>query len=568
MSRAPLDTALLAAFLRALAESARGRGALSVAAIVGGALAESVGLVLLVPVLQVLTGREGRVAAWFEGWNPDGVLLLLLGGFLVAMTLRALILYARDRLLWRVEDEFVEAQRGRIMARLASARWATLVSIRHAEIQNVLSTEMARLAMTMRFFVQIAVGALLVLVQGGLALYMAPVLAGSLLVAVAIAGAAFSGLRHAGVLGHDFTRASLNQLQAVGNLLSGLKAALAQNLQSRFAREFEQALAAARANRRGFARRQARTRMVFAIGSAACACLVVAIGSLVLQVPTPVLILLVLIFARLAGPIATLQQALQQFAYHLPAFGAVMALDAQLEATGAGAPAVPQDVPEGSVELREVRLRYVGGGGVEHVDLVIAPGERVALSGASGSGKTTLLDALAGLMVPDSGELRVAGVVLDAAATPAWREHVAYVVQEPYLFRDTVRANVAGESACGDGAVWEALERVGAAALVRRMERGLDTVIGAGGTPLSGGERQRLALARALLRRPRLLMLDEATNAIDLPSERLLLQRLAEIDPRPALLMVTHRRDNLDLFDRVLEMREGRLYAESPHAAS
>lgn len=563
MKRLPVDTALLAAFLRALAHSARGRGALSIAVIVAGALVESVGLVLLIPVLQVLTQRERVVPAWFAGWNPGHLLLLLLGAFLLAMTLRGFILYARDRLLWRVEDDFVDAQRERLMRGLASARWASLASLRHAEVQNVLSSEMVRLAMAVRFFVQIAVGALLVLVQGGLAVYMAPALAGTLLVAVALAAIAFSGLERAGALGHDFARAGLNQMQVIGNLLSGLKAALAQNLQQRFVREFRQTLHEARENRRSFTERQARTRLVFAIGSAACACVVVAGGALVLQVPTPVLILLVLIFARLAGPVASLQQALQQFAYSLPAYAAVASLEAQMEQAGAAVPGVPQTIAPGPIELRAVRLLHGAGAGVAGVDLVIAPGERIAISGASGAGKTTLLDVLAGLMVPDAGGVLVGGVALDAVATPGWREHVAYVVQEPYLFRDSVRANVAGDTPCDDEAIWAALEQVGAHALVRRLERGLDTVIGERGAILSGGERQRLALARALLRRPRLLMLDEATNALDLPSERRLLEQLAALDARPALVMVTHRRENLDLFDRVLELREGRLHPVS-----
>ncbi|WP_428030908.1 ATP-binding cassette domain-containing protein [Ancylobacter sp.] len=563
MTRAAVSSArpgrLLRAFLRALADSARGRGALSLVAILAGALAESVGLVLLIPVLQLLTGREGRVAAWFGGWNPDGALLLLLAGFLAIMTLRALILYARDRLLWRVEDDFVEAQRGRILRCLGSARWAALASVRHAEIQSVLASDMVRLAMLVRFSVQIAVGVLLILVQGGLALYLAPALAGTLLLALALAGYGFSGLRRAEGLGHAIARTNLLQVQAVGNLLSGLKAALAQDLQQRFVREFHHALGEARANRRRFTARQARTRMIFAIGSAACACLMVAAGALLFHVATPVLILLVLIFARLAGPLATLQQALQQFAYHLPAFAAVDALAAQLEAAGTAAAVLPQAVPEGRIELRGVGVSHGGGAGLAGIDLVVDPGAWIAIRGESGSGKTTLLDVLAGLIAPGSGEVRVAGVALDAAATAGWRARIAYVVQEPYLFRDTIRSNVTGDGARAEAALWEASELAGAAALVRRLPGGLDTVIGEAGGLLSGGERQRLALARALLRGPRLLMLDEATNAIDLPAERRLLQALSRLSPRPALLMVTHRPENLDLFDRVLEMRDGRL---------
>lgn len=558
MRRQPVDAALLVAFLRALAQSARGRGALSIAIIIGGAMVESVGLVLLIPVLQLLTDREGLVSLWFAEWRHESLLLLLLAAFLLAMTARAFLLYARDRLLWRVENDFVDGQRARLMQGLASARWASLASVRHAEIQSVLSTEMIRLAMAVRLFVQIGVAALLVLVQGGLAIYVAPVLAGTLLAAVAAAGVAFSGLQRAGALGHDLARSSLNQMQAMGSLLSGLKAALAQNLQYRFLRDFRDTLGEARDNRRRFSERQARLRLVFGIGSAACACLVVAGGALVLEMPTPALILLVLICARLAGPVLNLQQAVQQFAYSLPSFAAVAALEAQMEAPAARAVETQRILP-GAVELQAVHRLHGEGAGLAGVDLIIRPGERIAVTGASGAGKTTMLDVLAGLTAPDSGAVAVGGATLDVTALPAWRDSVAYVVQEPYLFRDSVRANVTADTSCDDAAIWSVLELVGADTLVRRLEGGLDTLIGEGGAVLSGGERQRLALGRAILRRPRLLMLDEATNALDLPSERRLLQHLFSLDPSPAVLMVTHRRENLDLFDRVLEMREGRL---------
>lgn len=558
MRRQPVDAALLVAFLRALAQSARGRGALSIVLIIGGAMVESIGLVLLIPVLQLLTDREGLVSLWFAEWRRESLLLLLLAAFLLAMTARAFLLYARDRLLWRVENDFVDGQRARLVQGLASARWASLASVRHAEIQSVLSTEMIRLAMAVRLFVQIGVAALLVLVQGGLAIYVAPALAGTLLAAVAAAGVAFSGLQRAGALGHDLARSSLNQMQAMGSLLSGLKAALAQNLQYRFLRDFRDTLGEARDNRWRFSERQARLRLVFGIGSAACACLVVAGGALVLEMPPPALILLVLICARLAGPVLNLQQAMQQFAYSLPSFAAVAALEAQLEAPAAGAVEAQRILP-GAVELRAVNRLHGEGAGLVGVDLVINPGDRIAVTGASGAGKTTMLDVLAGLTAPDRGAVMVSGAPLDVTALPVWRDSVAYVVQEPYLFRDSVRANVTADTPCDDAAIWSVLELVGADTLVRRLERGLDTLIGEGSAVLSGGERQRLALARAILRRPRLLMLDEATNALDLPAERRLLQHLFALDPSPAVLMVTHRRENLDLFDRVLEMREGRL---------
>jgi ATP-binding cassette subfamily C protein len=109
--------------------------------------------------------------------------------------------------------------------------------------------------------------------------------------------------------------------------------------------------------------------------------------------------------------------------------------------------------------------------------------------------------------------------------------------------------------------MWAALAAAGADALVTRMAAGLDTIVGERGTLVSGGERQRIALARALIRNPRLLVLDEATNAIDVEGEREILRRLAEAPRRPTILMVAHRSSSLELCDRVIELRDGRIIA-------
>lgn len=106
--------------------------------------------------------------------------------------------------------------------------------------------------------------------------------------------------------------------------------------------------------------------------------------------------------------------------------------------------------------------------------------------------------------------------------------------------------------------MWQALALAGAADLVRRMRRGLDTVVGERGTLVSGGERQRLALARSILRHPRLLVLDEATSAIDVASERDILQRLRALAPRPAIVVIAHRAESLALCERVLRFADGR----------
>src|SRR5690606_15894233 len=115
-----------------------------------------------------------------------------------------------------------------------------------------------------------------------------------------------------------------------------------------------------------------------------------------------------------------------------------------------------------------------------------------------------------------------------------------------------------------EAAVWRALEIAGAGDLARRMEKGLDTELGERGVRLSGGERQRIALARAVLRAPRLMILDEATSALDLAAEQALLERLLALEPRPCLVIIAHRPETLSICTRVLTLRGGRLLGAGP----
>jgi ATP-binding cassette subfamily C protein len=189
----------------------------------------------------------------------------------------------------------------------------------------------------------------------------------------------------------------------------------------------------------------------------------------------------------------------------------------------------------------------------------------VGVSGPTGAGKTTLADLLIGLLEPDSGEISVGGTALRGAAAIGWRDRVSYVVQDPYLFRDTIRRNLLwANPRASDAEIWDALATAGVDDFVAGLPAGLETVLGERGTLISGGERQRLCLARAVLRRPFLFVLDEATSAIDVPTERKIIKAMLELKPRPTIVMIAHRDQSLASCDRLLRLQNGRAIAEEP----
>ena len=208
-------------------------------------------------------------------------------------------------------------------------------------------------------------------------------------------------------------------------------------------------------------------------------------------------------------------------------------------------------------------------GGVRDLNLTIEPGSITGITGPSGAGKTTFADLLVGLYPPQMGEILIGGIALRGSAVNAWRNSVSYVAQDPYLFHDTIRQNLLWAKPDADeAALWEALCIAGAEELVRNAPHGLDSVVGDRGGLLSGGERQRLCLARAMLRRPHLLVLDEATSAIDIDGENVLIKRLLRASPRPTIVMIAHRLESLRHCEHVLIFERGRLVSDSRDKAA
>lgn len=183
----------------------------------------------------------------------------------------------------------------------------------------------------------------------------------------------------------------------------------------------------------------------------------------------------------------------------------------------------------------------------------------IALTGPSGSGKTTLLKVLLGLLEPTSGTVTLAGVDLALYPSAEWQRRLAYVPQESHLFRATLRDNLTLGETFGDDALWAVLREVGLETTVRA--RGLDAQLSESGAGLSGGQRQRLTVARALLRDPDVLLLDEPSASLDAESEGVLVRVLQHEAKRRLIIVVAHRPALVEAATRVLRLERGHIFA-------
>ena len=215
----------------------------------------------------------------------------------------------------------------------------------------------------------------------------------------------------------------------------------------------------------------------------------------------------------------------------------------------------------GSVKLRGVRFGFGRGGEIlDGVDLEIPPAQTLAIVGASGSGKSTIADLLVRFIDPEEGSVELDGVDLRTVALEDIRRLVHVVEQDPFIFHASIRENVLyGRPEADDAEVWSALHAAGLGDLVSAMPDGVDSVVGERGRQLSAGERQRLAMARAFLADPAVLVMDEATGSLDPSSEASVLQGYARLMRNRTTVVITHRLDLAKRCERVVVVEGGRI---------
>ena len=536
------------------------------------ALTEGIGLLLLVPLLTLAgvsmgaslpqSGVLGRLAAFVP--HSIGLALLL---YVVVVTARAALEFAEAIASVTVQTEVTRSLRDRLYRGLIGARWETVAPLRGARLAHVFTTELEKVSLTTHEMLNGALQALIALIYAGAAVAISPVLA-----LIAAGGAVLLLLpsrrqqRTARRDGDLLTTLAGELFVGATEEVATLKMAKSAGIASRVADRFTtRGRVHARALIMAHVRYRAAAGFLTA-GAAAGLAVVVWVAVARIHLPPASLLVLLFVCARLVPRITSVQGSVLMTARAMPAAEAVQSLLDDLEGAAERperAPKAPLDVRH-AVELRDVTYQYPGAlaPALRDVSVSIPAGRVTAVVGSSGAGKSTLADVLLLLLTPARGGLFVDGAPVDDELRDAWRASIGYVPQETHLFHDSVRENVrwvAPEATDED--VLEALRMAGATALLARLPRGLDTLIGDRGTLLSGGERQRLALARALLRRPRLLVLDEATSALDPESERAIRHTIASLTPAVTVLTITHRLTTARQADHVVVIDHGNLVA-------
>lgn len=573
-----MDTAGRSSSLRGelgtvLTPEVRRRFALAGALAVGLAVVEAAALALVVPLMALVTADEGapipESARWFADRLHDPTPLAtaaLVGGAVLVMFLvrgSLSVLYLRWSLRFLVEAEAETGRRllTRYLAASPSFHWAH----NSAELQRTMQVALPRLFREALAGVvgMVADLAVLLTVAVVLTIIDPPIAAVASIYFLLVAGG-YQALIHdrlarLSTAVHDEVAASYRHVQQA---VTAQKEIAVIGTRDHFVSQYFDA-------ERSLAR---RTASLILLGQAPRYYLEVALvaGAAIIGTGT---------FA-LRGPdegLATLGLFLVAGFRALPSLNRVLVAAGQLR-TGrpalrqiAADLALPQPfgtghdsdrIVDGPIAISDVSFRYEGADrtALQAIDLLIHPGESLAIVGRSGSGKSTLVDLLLGLVEPTAGSITVGKEDLRAVGS-RWRSTIGFVPQAIAVLDDSIAANVTFGRALDEEQVWAALERAQLGPAVAGLPGGLLTPVGEAGRLLSGGERQRLGLARALYGGPRVLILDEATSALDTRTEAEIGDAIAGLAGEVTVIVVAHRLSTVQKCERVVLLDEGRVVA-------
>jgi ATP-binding cassette subfamily C protein len=538
-------------------------GCLLVASVV-----EGIGFASLVPLLWIVTDpaqTDSSPVIDFTRGLVDALGLSLGVGSLVVffvcmLVVRSLLTLVAMRHVGYAVAEFSTGLQARLIQNLFRARWDYLVQHRSGRVASALGGQADRAGrayyLAAMFFAQViqTTGYLIVafIVSWPLALASLGVAGVMILLLHFLVRAA----RKAGARQTRWTRELVTFLV---DTLNNVKPLRAMAKERAFTNLLEEKTAALKKSMR----RQVVSAEGLRNGNEILAAICLGAGFFVAisiwQVPIVDLVVVGVLLSRTTSGAAKIQQQLQKALMVESAYLEVQDLITQTSAAPEQNPGRRQALLERECRLQDVSFAHAHAPVLHAVSLVVPAGQITVLTGPSGAGKTTIADLILGLYQPDEGQVLVDDVPLREIDLASWRSLVGYVPQELVLFHDSILANVAlGDPRIGEAEVRHALEVAGAWDFVRRLPAGLMTPVGESGAKLSGGERQRIALARALVAKPRLLILDEVTSALDPDTEWQICRGIRALAGEIAVLAITHRPAFLEIADVIYRIEGGR----------
>ncbi|MFP3123391.1 ABC transporter ATP-binding protein/permease [Ectobacillus funiculus] len=541
-------------------------------------LLEGIGILLLIPMINIsgvikVANIPNPVSALFEFIQniPEILVLpLILSIYILLVVSQSLLQQSLTLRNAKILMGFTNHIRLEMYRALLQANWVFFIKKRKSDLINALTGEFGRVINGTNLFLQFATSLIFTFIQIGIAVWLSTKITMFVLFAGLIL-AYFSRqfIKKSRVLGNQTSEIAKSYLSGITDHFNGIKDIKSNTLEeSRYTwlytwcQDIEK-------EQLEFHKLKNKSQLFYKISSAVLIAFLIFVSVKLFKTQPGQLVIIILIFSRLWPRFTGIQSDLEQLAASIPAFKALIELQeecnraAELQNLEQQYKHVkPMSIEQG-IECDNVYFRYNKGESpftLQNISLKIPANRMTAIVGRSGAGKSTLIDILMGLMQPERGQVLIDGIPLTSDNLLSLRRSISYVPQDPFLFNASIRENLLMiEPNASEEQIWEALEFSAAAEFVSRLPHGLDTLIGDRGVRLSGGERQRLVLARAILRKPSILVLDEATSALDTENEKRIQEAIDRLKGKMTIVVIAHRLSTIRNADQVVVLDQGRI---------
>ncbi|MGG0333780.1 ABC transporter ATP-binding protein [Priestia aryabhattai] len=536
-------------------------------------LMEGIGILLIIPLLSIGGVIEASTASSklvqlfniLPTFSASLYLPLILCIYLVIIVGQNLLqrsLAIRDV---KAREKFSRDLRIEIYSLLLYSKWGLFLIKRKSTLINLLTAELARVIGGINFFLQLLSNTIFMVIQLAIALWLSV----KMTLFIVLFGVILGYLSRKFVqksrnLGRKTSQLGENYMAGITDQLNGIKDIKSNKLENSYIEWLRSLTSRMNAEQIEYVKLKSSSQLIYKVSAAILITVFIFISVKVFHAQSEQLLLIILIFSRLWPRFITIQSNFEQIAATLPACQAVKKLieDCSKEQEFKQGDAFSL-VTKPQIECKDVYFRYKKDSHnyvLKNINLVIPHNQMTAIVGPSGAGKSTLIDLLMGLNSPERGEVLVNGHPLKDELLLSLRQAISYVPQDSFLFNTSVRENLLTVNAqASEKELWEALEFAMADQFVKNLPQGLDTVIGDRGMKISGGERQRLVLARAILKKPALLILDEATSSLDTNNENKIKESIDRLKGKVTIVVVAHRLSTIQAADQVLVLKEGKV---------
>ncbi|MRH42717.1 ATP-binding cassette domain-containing protein [Aquibacillus halophilus] len=546
-------------------------------AMMGISLLEGVGILLLIPMISMsgivdLGGGDipivGNLFSLLEG-IPSSIALPSILAIYVLIVISQNVLNRQITVKNAIiQHGFLRHVRLETYGLLLHANWNFYIKNRKSDLINLLTAEIARASAGTNSFLQFVASLVFTSMQIILAFVLSPTITAFVLMCgLVLIFFNRKFLTRSLELGNRNYELGRSYLSGITDQINGIKDIKSNTLEESRMDWYSSITHRMQTEQVEYTKLKSTSQLYYKVASAVLIAGFILIAVNLFNAQAGQLMLVIVIFSRLWPRVAGIQASMEQIATMIPAFKAVKALQHECKnvqefTTKFDQAVKPLEIRIG-VSCENVSFKYNQNAekyALNNINLSIPSNQMTAFVGKSGAGKSTLIDLLMGLNQPQKGMVLIDDTPLTSENLTALRQSISYVAQEPFLFNTSIRDNLTlVEPSATEAQLWSALEFSSAAEFVSKLPDGLDSLIGDRGIRLSGGERQRLVLARAILRKPSILVLDEATSALDTENEMKIQEALERLKGNMTIIVIAHRLSTIRNADQVVVLDEGEI---------